>query len=101
MEATPYEEGGGEVSAQAVAGALKQLDSAWQIRGQSPTKDLGQDAADKSTETSVVEFSVAFSFRGLLMERAAEAAFSVVAARLAQAFARRAEQLRLVKALEE
>ena len=93
VTAQPDPHGGGEITAQAVAGALRQLDSTWKI--------AGQETTNSNAETSLVEFSVTFSFRGLLMERAAEAAFSVVAARLAQAFARRAEQLRLVKALEE
>ena len=90
VRAQPRGVEGGRITAQAVAGVLRELDSTWDIQGvQAGGTGGGADSLSKSR----VEFSLSFSFRGLLMEKAAEAAFAGVAPRLADAFAKRAEEV--------
>ena len=73
--------GGGTVESTAVAGPLKQLESRWRIE------------AGETRGTSSVAFEVSFSFRGLVLERLAEAAFRRVSAEMVRAFERRAAAL--------
>ncbi|MDA7984438.1 MAG: type II toxin-antitoxin system RatA family toxin [Alphaproteobacteria bacterium] len=83
-------EAAGEVVSYAVAGPLRHLENRWRI------VDAGSDAES----SSLVSFSVRFSFRGILLERLAERAFVYVAREMVAAFEGRARALAAAPRLE-